>query len=170
MNRLRHVLLAAAPMALLAGCGTSPEDAALEERVHMEPGEYEITITGGKIAEYLELDDLAGSKRCIDNPPKHVPTALARIYTLNDEDCGTANFDREGNRLSGSNSCTVRDGGKAGSIALHFDGIVRPDSLTGTMRTEIDVDESQLSSSEKLALTVLHKLEAEFSAVRTGDC
>lgn len=170
MTRLRQALLAVAPMALLAGCGTSPEDAALEERVHMEPGEYEITITGGKIAEFLELDELAGSKRCIDNAPKHVPTALARIYMLDDEDCGTARFDREGNRLTGSNSCTVRDGGMAGSIALHFDGIVRPDRLTGTMRTEIDVDESELSSSEKLALTVLHKLEAEFAAVRMGDC
>ncbi len=159
-ERSKFIVVAAAA-ALLAGCG----DPASQAPVGMEPGNYEITVTGSMFG--MKTEAQSDGSRCVTNAPEHIPTALLRPYLALNEQCATAKFERTGNKLTGSSLCQLEDG--VGTATVHFDGTVAADTLDGTLRMEFDLDMPD-SQEAKTAALLLKAASIPFSAKRTGDC
>lgn len=171
--RLPCCLAMLAPFGLLASCSgaVSPEEAAAQTGVAMRPGQYTVTVSNGKMAEFINADVGQEVRLCANNEPRYVPTRLAREHMLGGEAaCGTARFEREGNRLTGSNRCRLVGEAALNGLDIGFDGVIEAERLSGTLTVSPDFREDELDPRSEALSRLIGDLEADLEAVRTGDC
>lgn len=163
----RTSLLALA--ALLSACSEqAPEQE--QETVDMAPGLYRIALSPDKFAEYFEAIVEPEQTVCISGQPRYVPNKLVRVFLEPDEDCWSAEFERTGNRLTGSTYCpSPRRDMRAGMI-LDFDGMVGAGQLSGRMSFRVQADSATVSEEDRRQIRKLGTVEGHFEARRTGDC
>lgn len=149
----------------LAGCG----DPASEAPVAMQPGAYEVQLAGAMFGFRTRSEP--DRTRCINNSPEHIPTALLRPYVALHEDCAPAKFERTGNRLTGSSVCRLdpKDDNVSGTATVRFEGTVFADKLEGTMKLDLDLEDTG-DSEAKTAALLLKAASIPITATRTGDC
>lgn len=155
-------------LALLPACAADPAPA--EEPVDMMPGRYVVAVAPDKFAEYFEAIVKPEQTLCIRGEPRYIPAKLARVFMEPHEECWNAEFERTGNRLTGSTYCPSPRRDMRGGMALDFDGAIRADELTAKIAFELKVDPATISKDDRRQISQLGRVEGRFQAWRTGDC
>ncbi|MCB2061216.1 MAG: hypothetical protein R3E09_00555 [Novosphingobium sp.] len=154
--------------ALLSAC--SEEPAKPQAPAEMLPGRYQVTLSPDKFAEYFEAIVEPDQSVCIGGEAEYVPHKLARVFMEPDEECWPAEFEREGNRLTGSAYCpSPRRDMRAGMI-LNFDGEIGAEELSATMNFKLKIDPATVSEEDRRDIRRLGTVEGHFQARRSGDC
>ena len=156
--------LAALAALALGGCG-----GAGGTPIELQPGNYDITAAGAVFG--FSGRALGQGSRCISagNGAEHIPTMLVRPYMVLNEHCGTAKFERTGNKLTGTAVCLIEEG----SATVSFEGEIKPDRVEGDLKLKFDIKpdgSAEGAAAEKMLDVAMNAASVPFSAVRSGEC
>jgi len=157
-----------AASALLGGCAGDP--APVEQPVEMVPGRYVVALSPDKFAEYFEAVVEPEQTLCIGGEPQYVPARLARVFMEPDEECWNTEFERSGNRLTGSTYCPSPRRDMRAGMMLDFDGAIGAEQLTAELGFEVKIDPATATADDRRQVRELGRVQGRFEARRIGEC
>ena len=156
-------------LAALAALALSGCDGSSGAPIELQPGNYDITARGAVFGFSGKM--LGQGTRCISvgNGAEHIPTMLVRPYMEISETCGTAKFERTGNKLTGVAVCPIEEG----TVTVNFAGKVMSDGVEGDLKLKFDIrpdGTAEQAEAEKMLRLATNLGSMPFAAVRSGEC
>ena len=156
-------------LAALAALALSGCDGSGGAPIELQPGNYDISARGAVFGFSGKM--LGQGTRCISaaNGAEHIPTMLVRPYMEISETCGTAKFERTGNKLTGVAVCPIEEG----IVTVNFAGKVLSDGVEGDLKAKFDIrpdGTAERAQTEKMLRLASKFASMPFAAVRTGEC
>lgn len=171
-NRL--VICLGAITLFVTACSKTP-DPANEAPVDLEPGMYEIAISGAGLPSSMNTDRphsacVRGSDRAL------FPHKLVQNYYALHPACKTDRLPREGNKIAGEISCAADPKLAAGANRFVYSGAVKSDNVEVSvqMKLEAVIKEDSMTEAEvkqlKLGMKMMERMRFVIKAKRTGAC
>lgn len=177
MNRFfdHRLVFCLGGISLLASACSRAPDPASETPVDLEPGMYEITISGAGLPSSVNTD--RPHSACVrESDRASFPHKLVQNYYSLHPACTTDRLPREGNKIAGEISCAADPKLAAGANRFVYSGAVKGDNVVVSvqMKLEAVIKEGSMTEAEakqlKLGMKMMERLRFVIKAKRTGAC
>jgi hypothetical protein len=155
--------------ASMAACGRDP---AKEAPIAMKAGLYEVKLTGGGLAQFAQPGPgVTESKICVsETDTENFPKKLVRNYLSMGPTCGSVDFERTGNAVTGRFSCGVDPERATGEIKTEFSGIVSEERFDLQAQTKFDITFNDPKAQAEMSKSLTRGVPIKLTAQRQGDC
>ena len=182
-EKMRHgqfanlkLLVAGSLCAAMAACAET-SDPASETPVDLEPGNYNVTISGKGIFKNAGSGKKPGTICVTRSDRDSFPHKLAENYYKLHPACQVSRGSREGNAISGEIKCPVDPKMATGSSRFVYNGAVSSDNVEVEIRMKLDAKLKEGAGGEevsdaqlKFAMKTFESMRFVIHATRIGEC
>ncbi|GJL95285.1 MAG: hypothetical protein DHS20C05_16900 [Hyphococcus sp.] len=160
---------------IAAGCAET-SDPASEAPVELEPGRYEITMSGAGLLKAAGNDNNSRSTCLRAGERAMFPHKLAENYYRMHYSCSNKRLPREGNAVGGEISCAADPKLATGANRFVYNGAVAADNVRLEVKMKLDalIKEDEMTEAQirelKLGMKMMEHARFVIEAKRTGDC
>lgn len=159
---------------LVAAC-VDGRDPANETPVELEPGLYEVTLSG---AGLMKASDKGRPQPVCLRPGNResFPHTLVKNYYALHYSCRTTRLPRIGNKIAGEVTCAADPKLAAGATQFAYSGVVAREKVDIRVQIKFDttVKENAMSKEEaaqlRLGMKAFEQMRFVIEASRIGDC